>query len=455
MTTLTLKDFIHDQARLEAVSQYLPLVTAAYARAARTAARAAATPFALICMVDDTYLHFKAGFGLEIRYSKQNLPDNMGLFLTQSALQTNHPSHLETLNRLFSSKSGWQKYFFAFQASVPLQGADGQILGVLIVMDEQIRELDTHGLSMLEDIAEGLVAELDLHHQLQSQSKIPEALLPEILALEPEIQILEPEIQILEPELTLPDIEPLEPEIQPENDFDPAKLSQRNAAAMLAEDLNGQIMYANKAAAHLLGYSQDELLSINTAQLRSEDQQDLTPDLRAQLQEGITLLPIRAKRRHRNGQELKVSLALAPIFNSESKVIGISSTLILSPEREIVAPVEPIPNTQPQLPATVFSVNIEGQITAFTGMELEFFSNPQALIGQLIFKVFQPCEALLEAVCFALLGEEHESTIVIGSQTVRLHLHPAHRTGQPSDVIGIAIPVAKEETWKANLNLVR
>ena len=92
MTTPTLKDFIHDHTRLEAVNQYLPLVTAAYARAARTAARAAATPFALVCMVDGTHLHFKAGFGLEVRYAKQNLPDNMGLFLTQAALQTNHPN---------------------------------------------------------------------------------------------------------------------------------------------------------------------------------------------------------------------------------------------------------------------------------------------------------------------------------------------------------------------------
>ncbi len=415
--TLTPNQLVLDQPRLEAVNQYLPVVAAAFARTARTAARAAATPFALVCMVDGTHLHFKAGFGLEIRQTKQSLPDNMALFLPLTAVQTNHPVHLEILNRLFSSKSGWQKHFFAFQASVPLRGADGQILGALIVMDEQIRELDIHGLTMLEDIAEGLITELDLRRQLEHAQTV---------------QILTPEA-ILEP-VTEPEII-----IAPENWYDPAKISESSAAAIIGQSLAGEIMYANKAAAQLLGYSHENLIGANTSTILPDSLTDLSSDLLEQLHSGQALLPVATKRRHRSGKELDVRIAFAPIFNQNKEVIGISSTILLNTEKAVVPVVVP---QIPAFPVTVFSVNIEGQITACTGTALPLFENPQAMIGQLIFKAFQLSEALLEAVCFALLGEEHESTITLGNQSVRLHLHPVHRTGQPSDVIGIAIPVA-------------
>ncbi len=431
--TLTPNQLLSDQIRLEAVSQYLPVVAAAHARTARVAARAAATPFALVCMVDQTHVHFKAGFGLEIRQNKHLLPDTISTFLPEKFWQTNHPNMLETLNRMFSSKSGWQKHFFAFQASIPLRGADGQILGALIVLDEQIRELDTHTVAMLEDIAESLISELDLRQQLESKVEMQPVLEPVIQPiLEPVIQpVLEPVVQPA-PEVSAAPVE--QPFGSP---FDPRKLLDGSGCAAIAETLDGMIMYANQAVLQAFGYTSEELLGANTSELLPSKQVELSPDLLEQLYGGQKLAPVLAKRRHYNRQEIQFYVTYSPIFNQRGVVIGVFSQYLEAPKIP-----EPVNSSIPVMPAAVFSVNIEGQITACTGASIPIFENPEALIGQLIFKVFQPCNALLEAVCFALLGEEHESTIQLGTQSVRLHLHPVHRVGQPSDVIGIAIPMA-------------
>jgi PAS domain S-box-containing protein len=435
-STMPLDQLLQDQARLQAVAQYLPVVADAYARSARIAARAAATPFAL-----------------EIRQAKQKLSGDLRIFLSEQFWQTNQPVQLETLNKLFSSKSGWQKHFFAFQASVPLRGADGHIIGALIVLDEQIRELDAHGVVMLEDIAEALITELDLRQQLEHKSEAEQVVFPEM-----PVQTYLPElVQTYLPEpVPTPEIEFVRsPEMVLADYFKPATLLEQSATAMIAETLDGTIIYANLAMNSLLGYSSLELIGQNTSQLLSDYQVELAPDLLELLYGGLTLDPILGKRRHKNGLEIGLHISYAPVFDDQGLVIGVSSNyipVIKTPLLEIsVLPVlktpvpvqeTPAPDFISQLPAVVFSVNIEGQITACAGSSLPLFENPEALVGQLIFKVFQPYNALLEAVCFALLGEEHESTIQLGTQSVRLHLHPIHRVGQPSDVIGIAIPVA-------------
>ena len=110
------------------------------------------------------------------------------------------------------------------------------------------------------------------------------------------------------------------------------------------------------------------------------------------------------------------------------------SEQIIAPESEQITAPEPI-----DLPALVFSVSIEGQIMACIGEPFPMFEEPQALVGELIFKVFSANPILLEAVCFALLGEKHESSIVLGEQNVHLYLYPVRSLGQPSNVLGVII----------------
>lgn len=403
MTTLMpTPDQLHQPQRLSAVGQYLPLVADSYARATRSAARAAATPFALVCMLTDTDLHLKAGYGLELRHIKHHLPDQIVFFLPSGFVQTTNSNPLEYLNKIFSSKSGWQKHFFAFQASVPLRGADGQVLGALVVMDEQIRQLDPHAIAMLEDIAEGLVSELDLRRQL-SDTPMPNT-----------------------------------PSLAEPNPYDPAHLTTGSAVAVIAESLDGTIMYINAQAEQLLGFSSSQLVGASIAKIMPEMYIDLPLDILEQLHSGQGIAPFLSKRRQQNGQDIEVYIAQSPIFNHQKQVIGVSSSLLPKP-KILPSKAKTEHDNHSQLSALVFGVSIEGQITACVGEAFPMFEEPEKMIGELIFKVFAPNPELLEAVCFALLGEEHESSIVLGTQNVRLHLHPIRSIGQPSDVLGVII----------------
>jgi hypothetical protein len=276
----TLHQHLQDPKRLEASARY-SMVSSGYAKAARSAARATATPFAFVCLVGQE-LQVKGVFGLEFKRSQLPLPQHLEMYLPAQFTQTTNPQRLEELNQMFASKSGWQKHFFAFQASLPLHGADGQVIGAIVVMDEQIRQLEAVQLAMLEDIGEQLVAELDLRYLLEQRDS----------------RLLEPKDSRL-----------LEPSTPPE-----------------------------------------------------------TP-----------------------------------------------------------------------MPCMVFAVSLEGQITHISGQVFAALGSFEALHKQLIFKVFAEIPPLLEAICFALLGEEHESSLLLGNQTMRLYLHPIRRTGEPSGVVGILI----------------
>jgi hypothetical protein len=270
----TLHQHLQDPKRLEAYTRY-SMVSSGYARAARSAARATATPFAFVCLVGQD-LQVKGVFGLDFKRPNLPLPQHLDLYLPEQFTQTTNPQILEEINRMFASKSGWQKHFFAFQASLPLRGADGQVIGAIVVMDEQIRQLDSAQVAMLEDIGEQLVAELDLRYLLeQKESRLPEHKEPN--------------------------------------------------------------------------------------------------------------------------------------------------------------------NQEPQMPCMVLSISLDGQITHVSGQMFAALGSREALHKQFIFKVFAEIPPLLEAICFALLGEEHESSLLLGSESARLYLHPIKRTGEPSGVVGILI----------------
>jgi GAF domain-containing protein len=269
----TLHQHLQDPKRLEASARY-SMVSSGYAKAARSAARATATPFAFVCLVGQE-LQVKGVFGLEFKRSHLPLPQHLEMYLPEQFTQTTNPQRLEELNQIFASKSGWQKHFFAFQASLPLRGADGQVIGAIVVMDEQIRQLEAVQVAMLEDIAEQLITELDLRYMLEQKD------------------------------------------------------------------------------------------------LRSPEQEPNKPDS--------------------------------------------------------------------QMPCMVFAVNLEGQITHLSGQVFAALGSHESLHKQQIFKVFAEIPPLLEAICFALLGEEHESSLLFGNESVRLYLHPVRRTGEPSGVVGILI----------------
>jgi PAS domain S-box-containing protein len=393
-TEMIPQDLLHDTKRLSAVSEYLPIVAGAFSRVARSAARATGMPFGLVCILDDQDIHFKGMYGLELRQTKRALPDNVSLLIPERFSQTNQPQALNVLNQLFSSRSGWQKYFFAFQASVPLRGADGHVLGALVVLDEQIRELDMRDVAILEDCAEALVAELDLRRQIASleERRNQVAEIPEVQAVS--------SLEMPEPD------ESFDTQTVKEEFFQFNQIADTSPIAMVAETLDGTITYWNASAQRMLGYSQQEVIGQKTSLLIPAGRTDLPLDELELLLTGQFYPIANTLRLHSTGQQLPVRVSFAPILDAQGTVVGISSAL------ELNTPAEPNQNQSSEvtgLPALVFSINIDGFFTSCHGAPLlEVLNDHAQVIGQTCFQVLESQESLLEAICVGLLGEEFE-----------------------------------------------
>ncbi len=453
-TEMISRDLLHDTKRLSAVGDYLPIIASAFSRAARSAARATGMPFALVCILDGEHIHFKGTYGLELSHPKRALPDNVSLLIPERFMQTNQPEALGALNQLFASRSGWQKHFFAFQAAVPLRGADGHILGALIVLDEQIRELDVRDVAVLEDCADALVAELDLRRQIaaleERRSQTPDLEPSGFAPLEfqpPASQQAAIALQgvgnaaSLEPSATAEQFseDPFPETPFSEGHFHPGRIADSSPVALTAETLDGTITYWNAAAERLLGYTVEGALGLNSHSIIPSGRVDLPPDDLELLHNGDFVTTVQTTRLHRDGRELAVRATFAAIKDAQGKVVGISSTL--------EAAIAPLSETLPVgstgvLPALVFSIDIDGFFTTCEGAPLlETLKDKQQVIGQTCFRVLESEQSLLEAICVGLLGEEFEFGFhnSLGLPR-RAYVHPMFEAGLPVGVFGVIVP---------------
>lgn len=446
-TEMISQDLLHDPKRLSAVDEYLPIVASAFSRAARSAARATGMPFGLVCILDDEYIHLKGTYGLELRQPKRALPDNVSLLIPERFMQTNQPEALGALNQLFASRSGWQKHFFAFQATVPLRGADGHILGALIVLDEQIRELDVRDVAVMEDCADALVAELDLRRQIavleerRNQASGLESPMFANLEFSELQEPASPQPASLQSATALEQSVSAEQFLRdpfPKDHFHPSRIADSSPLALIAETLDGTITYWNAAAERLLGYTADGLLGRNSHSITPSGRIDLPPDDLELLNSGDFVTTVQTARLHQDGRELAVRATFAAIKDAQGNVVGISSAL------EAIPPlIESLPVVAgAALPALVFSIDIDGFFTACEGAPLlETLSVKQQVIGQTCFRVLESEQSLLEAICVGLLGEEFE----FGFQDSlglprRAYVHPLFEAGLPVGVFGVIVP---------------
>ena len=491
-TEMISQDLLRDTKRLSAVGDYLPIVASAFSRAARSAARATGMPFSLVCILDGEHIHFKGTYGLELSHNKRPLPDNVSLLIPERFTQTNQPEALGALNQLFASRSGWQKHFFAFQAAVPLRGADGHVLGALVVLDEQIRELDVRDVAMLEDCAEALVAELDLRRQIAALEvrRTPIADLESSGFQPAESQPVESEqLKSEQPKSEYPDVQPSETALEaadaapleqqateshssseqvssnqlqsdqflenqfhndhfPEDHFHPSRIADSSPLALIAETLDGTITYWNAAAERLLGYTPEGILGQSSHSIIPSGRVDLPPDDVELLHAGdFVTSTTQTARLHRDGRELAVRASFAAIKDAHGNVVGISSALeaATAPAALAAATLSAANVTAANgtaLPALVFSIDIDGFFTACEGAPLlETLGDHKQVIGQTCFRVLESEQALLEAICVGLLGEEFE----FGFQSSlgkprRAYVHPMFEAGLPTGVFGVIVP---------------
>jgi PAS domain S-box-containing protein len=447
-TEMISQDLLHDTQRLSAVNDYLPIVASAFSRAARSAARATGMPFSLVCILDGQDIHFKGMYGLELRQTKRALPDNVSLLIPERFTQTNQPEALGVLNQLFASRSGWQKYFFAFQAAVPLRGADGHILGALVVLDEQIRELNLRDVAVLEDCADALVAELDLRRQIaaleerrtsgfeagfESASGFQGAPLEahDAPLSESSVDGFSPDDSFLEDNFSPTS------NFLPDDHFHPGRIADSSPVALVAETLDGTMTYWNAAAERLLGHTAEQVLGQNISLVIPNGRVDLAQDELELLRAGQYSTEVMTVRLHADGRELPVRVSFAPILDKQGITVGILSAV--NPQ---IHSLQTAPEAEPVMPALVFSINIDGFFTACHGAPLlEVLSDHRQVIGQTCFRLLETHESLLEAICVGLLGEEFEFSFQSGAGLqVRAYVHPMFEAGLPSGVCGLIVP---------------
>jgi sigma-B regulation protein RsbU (phosphoserine phosphatase) len=154
-----------ERERLAAVRRYDILDTppdGAFDRIAELAARLLRVPIAIISVVDEDRIWFKAHHGLDVA----EIPRNPGL--CASAILQTQPyvlpdARLDPIalaNPLVADEFGLR-----FYAAVPLTVSDGHNLGTLCVIDKEPRTLDGEGMRTLADLASLVVDELELRLQ--------------------------------------------------------------------------------------------------------------------------------------------------------------------------------------------------------------------------------------------------------------------------------------------------
>jgi PAS domain S-box-containing protein len=485
----TASENLSDQTRLEVVKTYLESDMAAFDRAARAAARATSSPFALVYVATERHLHLKGSFGIEIGKVEHSLPEPLAHVLPSAFIQTNDSNDLHAWNAMFASKSGWQKYHFAYHALIPLRGADGHVLGAVSVLDEELRELQSNEVAALEDIAEALIFELDLKAKLERNAQVDigpgEAKLLEPDGLEPQI----PELQSFEAETltaqttpqttAIPDLKALEQELEA---LKKAQLEQAQVESLIRQE-------HQKAQAQLLELqelkkSQDQsLIQLQTQlaelgqqkELQSNELQKLQTQFE-ELQKNQSLELEQEKQRVQfsHNQELKalqVTLAeldrrkqseILELREQQMTQLGELVQLKKTQANEIVEQRKVFQQQKNQefetlghqlelskqllqrLPLMAFAVDSEGVFTICEGEAFdEFQLDPKKLLGSSIFQSLESLESLQEAICQALLGEQVNVSFQVGERSLECRVQGLLEATNVNGATGVLFDITK------------
>jgi PAS domain S-box-containing protein len=446
----TASENLTDQNRLEVVKSYLKSDMAAFERAARAAARATSSPFALVYLVTERHLHFKGGFGVEIGQFEHSLPDPLAHVLPSAFTQTNDSNHLHSWNMMFASKSGWQKYHFSYHAVIPLFGADGHVIGAVSVLDEELRELQSNEIAALEDISEALIFELDLKAKLerntQTEGGADEAKLPEAAGFEPQIPQLQAEAQTTT--AAIPAV--LEQELE---ELKKARLEQQQAELELRQEfqkLQAQLLELEelkKLQEQQLPQIHNQLTDLEQQKQRDQlfhDQeleklQHKLAELEHHKQTEILVL------REQQMTQLAELVQLKKTQANELKLYKQQAQTERHQELELVQNrFDQLKSLFEDLPLMVFMVDSEGVFTICEGEPfLEFQLEPAHLLGSSIFKSLETHENLQEAICQALLGEHVTVTIQAGGRLLECRVQGVRAGGQVNGATGMLFDITQ------------
>lgn len=94
--------------------------------------------------------------------------------------------------------------------------------------------------------------------------------------------------------------------------------------AVLAKDLNGNIISWNAGAERLFGYTADEAVGKPISMLIPLDLQDEEPNILRRIKNGERIDPYETIRRRKDGSLVEISLTVSPIRNRAGRIVGAS-----------------------------------------------------------------------------------------------------------------------------------
>jgi PAS domain S-box-containing protein len=95
--------------------------------------------------------------------------------------------------------------------------------------------------------------------------------------------------------------------------------------AIIGKDLHGVITSWNKGAEHMYGYSAEEVMGKPVTIIVPKETPDEIPQIMAKIREGEALEQYEATRVTKDGRRLTIALTVAPIRDSEGKIVGASA----------------------------------------------------------------------------------------------------------------------------------
>ena len=274
---------------------------ASHQRAINLAVKAVQAPVGLISLVGETSLRIMAVAGRQVLTTTRRLPSKLELVLNNRFVQSTDQAIMKVAGDLVGAQvtddlvGTDDSDGFSFFASTPLCTVDDHVIGNLCVLDRVPRALSPHQASLLEDIANNLIYELDLRLELWTLTQKLEA---------QDTQRLAPADRILE------------------------SLGQ----AVIAENLDGTLLHWNAAAERLFGYSAAEMLGQPAVGLIPPEEHEHWQEHMQQTLNGRCPEPFRAVRLHKDGRNLPVQIGLSPIRGAGGRIMGISS---------LIAPAQP------------------------------------------------------------------------------------------------------------------
>ena len=100
---------------------------------------------------------------------------------------------------------------------------------------------------------------------------------------------------------------------------------QSSPDAVIAENLDGKVLFWNHGAERLLGYPAKYILGKSSACLLPESQREEAQELRKNLQQGKAVANLQTLRKAKDGSEIHVSITVSPLRDEAGGLVGSAS----------------------------------------------------------------------------------------------------------------------------------